>query len=115
MDIEYTYPSASARTDHLNAQPSAEELGMFKGNGGFSFGDILDIVNPLQQLPVIGDIYRSLSGDTISTGARLAGGFLMGGPVGFMVAAINAGLEAATGGDMMEHMYAMIAGSSEHQ
>ena len=30
----------------------------------FSFHDLLDIVNPLQHLPVIGTIYRAITGDT---------------------------------------------------
>jgi hypothetical protein len=115
MDVEYIYPTATSGLDRFKDRPSADELGLLKGDGMFSFGDLIDVVNPLQQLPIIGSIYRSLTGDTISTGARLAGGFLMGGPLGFMVAAINAGLEAATGGDVAEHMYAMVTGSSEHQ
>jgi len=115
MDIEFVYPSANRRQEHLDARPSADELGLLKGDGGFSFSDLIDVINPLQQLPVIGSLYRSLTGDTISTGARLAGGFLMGGPVGFMMAAINAGLEAATGGDMTEHMMAVMSGKGEQQ
>jgi hypothetical protein len=115
MDIQYIYPTGNQRQEALNARSSAEELGLLNGDGMFSFGDLVDLVNPLQQLPIIGSIYRSLTGDTVSTGARLAGGFLMGGPIGFMVAAINAGLEGATGGDVAEHVYAMVAGSSGHQ
>jgi hypothetical protein len=115
MDIQYIYPTGNYRQEMLAARPSADELGLLKGDGSFSFGDFLDFINPLQQLPVVSNIYRSLTGDTISTGARLAGGFLMGGPIGFMVAAINAGLESATGGDMVEHVVAMVSGSSEHQ
>lgn len=115
MEIQYIYPTGTKREDALEARSSAEELGLLKSDGAFSFGDLLDLVNPLQQIPIVSSLYRSLTGDTLSTGARLAGGFLMGGPVGFMVAAINAGLEGATGGDVVDHMYAMIAGSSDHQ
>jgi len=85
------------------------------GEDGFSFKDILDVVNPLQQLPVVGTLYRAVTGDTISAGARMAGGFLIGGPIGFMVAAINAGFEAATGDDITGTMIAMVTGSSDHQ
>jgi hypothetical protein len=115
MDIAYTYPTGNDRLDRLAARPSADELGLLKSDGMFSFKDMIDVVNPLQQLPIVGSIYRYLSGDSISAGARMAGGFLMGGPVGFVTAAINAGLEAATGGDVADHLYAMIAGSSQNQ
>jgi len=115
MDIQYIYPSGNQRQEQLAARPSAAELGLLKSDGMFSFGDLIDLVNPLQQMPIVGSIYRSLTGDTISTGARLAGGFLMGGPIGFMVAAINAGFEAATGDDIASTMIAMVTGSSDHQ
>jgi hypothetical protein len=116
MDIEYVYPTGTSGLDRCNNDRlSACELGLSKSDGSLSFKDMIDVVNPLQQLPIVGSIYRALTGDTISTGARLAGGFLLGGPIGFMVAAINAGLEAATGDDIGEHMYAMVTGSSDHQ
>lgn len=115
MDIEHIYPTGYQRQEALAARPSADELGLLKGDGSFSFSDFFDVFNPLQQIPVVSSIYRSLTGETISAGARIAGGFLMGGPIGFMASAINAGIEAATGDDVVEHVIAMVTGSSEHQ
>ena len=34
------------------------------GSDGFSFLDVLDIINPLQHLPVISTLYRQVTGDT---------------------------------------------------
>jgi len=52
----------------------------------FSFGDFLDIVNPLQHIPGIAELYRSVTNDRISDEARKTGnalyGFALGGPVG---------------------------------
>lgn len=73
-----------------------------------SFEDVLDAINPLQQLPVISSLYRAESGDGISIISRLLGGALFGGPIGFLVAAVNAGIEAATGSDIGEHMIALL-------
>ena len=73
-----------------------------------SFEDVLDAINPLQQLPVISSFYRAESGDGISILSRLLGGALVGGPIGFLVAAVNSGIEAATGSDIGEHMLAMF-------
>ncbi len=105
MDIEYIYPTGTERLDRLAERPCADGV---CGTQAFSFKDIFDVVNPLQQLPIVGSLYRQATGDTISTGARLAGGFLLGGPIGFMVAAFNAGLEGATGADVGEHMLAAL-------
>ncbi|MDZ4866512.1 MAG: hypothetical protein SGI91_04255 [Alphaproteobacteria bacterium] len=51
---------------------------------GFGFDDFLDIINPLQHLPVIGTAYRAITGDDIETPAKLAGGALFGGLFGFL-------------------------------
>lgn len=52
--------------------------------------DALDLVNPLQQIPLVGDVYRSVTGEKISGLARVAGGFLWGGLTGGFVAAFTA-------------------------
>ena len=63
---------------------------------GLSFGDVLSDLNPLQYLPVIGTIYRAVTGDTIPRPLREAGSLvvsgLMGGPIGI---ATNLGILAA--------------------
>ena len=64
---------------------------------GFSFGRFLDIVNPLHHLPVVGTIYRAITGDTIADADRLAGSTLFGGPVGFLLASASLGVEELTG------------------
>src|SRR3569833_1933690 len=40
---------------------------------GFSFGDLIDMVNPLQHIPVVGTLYRRITGDTINTVPKLSG------------------------------------------
>ncbi|NMM45021.1 hypothetical protein HH303_11070 [Rhodospirillaceae bacterium KN72] len=85
----------------------------FFGEDGFSLADIVDIVNPLQHLPVISTIYRSLTGDEISTGARLAGDALFGGPVGFAAGLANVVMEDATGSDIGDSVMAALFGSED--
>ncbi len=85
------------------------------GKDGFSFKDLVDIVNPLQQLPIVGDIYRSQSGDTISPASRIAGGALLGGPIGFVSAVFNQILQSATGKDLGEHVIAALKGDDTVQ
>jgi hypothetical protein len=87
----------------------------FWGPAGFTFKSVLDIINPLQQIPVVSDIYRAVSGDTIATGSRLAGGALLGGPIGFVAALINSIVEDETGKDIGGNMLAMLGGEEETQ
>src|SRR5689334_8031360 len=102
MEIAYIYPSQNPRLDAaVSGAPDVYDAGgSLFGKDGLTFKDLLDTVNPLQQLPIIGSIYRELSGDTISTASRLAGGALIGGPIGLLAAAVNSGIEAITGGDI---------------
>ena len=69
----------------------------------FSFHQLLSELNPLQYLPVIGTIYRAVTGDTIPEPARVAGSMvvsgLTGGPIGLAVNVVLLGLEKATGFD----------------
>lgn len=80
---------------------------------GLSFGDVLDIVNPLQHIPVVSTIYRMVTGDEIGMGARLAGGALYGGPLGIAAAGIVAGLEEASGGTVEQHIASLFGGDDE--
>lgn len=86
-------------------ETGGRKRGLF-GPDGFSFKTLLDIVNPLQQLPVVGTIYRHLTGETIEPGARLAGGALYGGPIGFVVSLVNSIIEDKTGKDIGDHALA---------
>lgn len=75
-----------------------------------TFGDLLDIINPLQHIPVVGTLYRALSGDEISGFARVAGDFLFGGPLGLMAGMASASIEETTGSDLGEHALALLEG-----
>lgn len=66
----------------------------------FTFGDFLSVINPLQHLPIVSTIYRSLTGDEIKPAARMMGGALYGGPIGLLSALANNIAEAETGKDI---------------
>jgi len=74
------------------------------------FENLLDIVNPLQHIPVVSTIYRAITGDEIAAPARLIGGALFGGPVGFASATANMLLEEASGNDLASHALALVGG-----
>lgn len=73
----------------------------------YSFGDVIDIINPLQHLPVIGTIYRKLTGDTIKPMSDIIGGAIFGGPVGAIASTANVVVKSTTGRDIAENAFAL--------
>jgi len=80
MGIEATSFDTSAATTSANRTPESSTAA--NDDGEMTFWDLLDVINPLQQLPIVGSIYRELSGDTIKPASRIMGGVLFGGLTG---------------------------------
>lgn len=78
------------------------------GEQSFSFSDFLSIINPLQHIPVVGTLYRAITGDTVKPAPKVIGGLLFGGPVGLVSAAFNAILEQTTGKDLGDQALALF-------
>lgn len=95
-------------------RPAGHGPGLF-GEDGFDFYDVLDVINPLQHIPVVSTLYRALTGDTIAAGPRMAGGALFGGVFGLMSAAVNAAIEEQTGHDIGEHVQMALLGGPEDE
>ena len=78
-----------------------------------SFHELLSDLNPLQYIPVIGTIYRSVTGDTIPDSVRIIGSLvfsgLTGGPVGLATNAAMLALEKVTGIDPEEIGHNVLA------
>jgi len=79
-----------------------------------SFHDVLSALNPLQYLPVIGTIYRAVTGDHIPDAVRricsiIVSG-LMGGPVGVAISVGMMGVEKITGIDFDKIGQKLMAG-----
>jgi hypothetical protein len=73
----------------------------------YTFGDLIDIINPLQHLPVIGTLYRKFTGDTIKPMSNIIGGAVFGGPIGVVSSTINVAVKSTTGKDIAENAFAM--------
>jgi hypothetical protein len=81
---------------------------LWQDHGQPTFLDLLDIINPLQHIPVISTIYRNLTGDEIGLAARLIGGGLFGGAFGLANAIATMAVEEATGQDPSTHIFTAI-------
>jgi hypothetical protein len=85
--------------------PSAAKPAASPGqqDDGPSFGQVLSMLNPLQYVPVVGMIYRAVTGDTIPEPVRVAGGLafsaLTSGPIGVVLSAATEVAERALGID----------------
>ena len=81
-------------------------------NSKMGFGDFIDIINPLQHLPIIATIYRNRTGDSIGFAPRVLGGALWGRIGGFVTGLVNGVVERLTGKDIGDHIYAAFFGRS---
>lgn len=74
------------------------------GKDGLSFFDLIDVINPLQHVPLIGTLYRQITGDTIDPLPRIAGSTLFFGPIGAAFAGANVVVEQLSGQDVGDHI-----------
>jgi hypothetical protein len=101
---------------HVDAAPVAdthhEGFEAF-GEDGPTFFDILDIINPLQHIPIVSTLYREVTGDEIDPVPRVAGGALFGGLIGAVASLVNVVIDELTGSDIGEHVLALFEGDAE--
>lgn len=93
-----------------NDPPSDKELSVLSEGSKTdqsSFLDLLDIVNPLQHLPLIGSFYRHITGDEIKPISAILGGALFGGPIGAVASTVNVAVKAQTGRDITGNALAL--------
>jgi hypothetical protein len=80
-------------------------------SSGFTFHDFLSIINPLQHIPVIGTLYRAITGDKIGVPEKIAGDALYGGLWGAVSGLADAAFQAATGKDFGDTVLALFTGN----
>lgn len=78
-----------------------------------SFDDFIDIVNPLQHIPVVNALYREITGDKISGVAQVAGSALYGGPLGLVSGVASAIVQQETGKDPGAIVIAALSGEKK--
>jgi hypothetical protein len=104
-----------AQLDSASASVDGDKEFSLTGDGDFTFWDFLDVINPLQHIPIVNGIYRELTGDTIKPVMKLAGGTLFGGPIGLALSTVDVGIQGTTGKDTGEHLQAMLKGEEDQR
>ena len=119
VDAAFSVP-ATGQNPHDGASPPAlggspgeneDEPFSLWGSDGLTFGDVFDIINPLQHIPIVSTIYRSITGDDIAAAPKVAGGVLFGGVIGLVVSIIDTAIKQITGQDTGEHLLALFEGA----
>lgn len=72
------------------------------------FADLVDIINPLQHIPVVGHVYRKMTGDEISPPAQFIGSALYGGPLGAVAALTDIAVREQTGKGNIDTMMGFL-------
>ena len=101
-------PSASFQDDlnALNYRTAGHEKNI--NQEPFGFGDLIDIINPLQHIPIVGTLYRELTGDQIRSSSSIVGGAIYGGGVGAASGLVNLVIEEETGKPIEGHVMAAV-------
>jgi len=106
----------AASTASLDPRPPTETAAganggdtAFWGEDGLDFGDLLDLINPLKQPPIISTLYREITGGTIAPGPRL-----FGGPLGMASTMVNLEIEDTTGRDIGANALALFDRKGAH-
>ena len=102
-----TTSAAATETVTVQGQAPAGKSHLWAGDH-FSFHDLLDTINPLQHIPIVGSIYRAVTGDTLGNAARVAGDGLYGGVIGVIAGLVDVSVLESTGKDIGENVMAAL-------
>jgi hypothetical protein len=88
------------------AQFDADQDAQAKATGTdkiqLGFKDVLDLINPLQHIPIVSNIYQAVSGDdTIKPAIKTSGDIIYGGPLGGLSSVADDIFKQASGKDIV--------------
>lgn len=95
-------PSPSVPATDGASQPAQQHEGFFH--------HLLDVVNPLQHLPIIGTIYRAITGEKLDAVEKIAGDTLYGGLWGAVSSIADVAFEGLTGKSFEDTAIALFKG-----
>lgn len=102
--------AATSSSPAGSAEAASAKSDFWKDSSGPSFHDLLDAINPLQHIPIIGTIYRWATGDEPGNVARVIGDGIYGGPLGIVGGLFNAVTRDDDGEDLGEQVMAWAFG-----
>lgn len=106
----FAFDPSQKMMGHVPVPAAAQPTSTASTDGESVFHRLLDIVNPLQHLPVVGTIYRAATGEHIGPIEKIAGDGLYGGIWGAVTAAADVAFEQITGKSVEDTMLAWVKG-----
>ena len=103
-------PEQAAATAAEAADPAATA---FADGSSPGLGDALDIINPLQHIPLVSQYYRDWTGDDMGYISQVAGGALWGGSLGVATSFVNLGLTSVMGKSPTQYIQQFFAADEE--
>jgi hypothetical protein len=107
MSTDPALNAAATPTVNVTAS-SPNAVKAFNHEDGPRFSDVLDILNPLQHIPIINTIYQHLTGDTEGAVADVAGGTLWTGPIGLVGSLIDLAVKSDTGKSISDNILSWL-------
>jgi hypothetical protein len=106
-----TQAAGTQATDASSPDTSAKPVeGAAKQEHEGFFHHLLDVINPLQHLPIIGTIYRAITGDKMGPIEKIAGDTLYGGMWGAITSIADVAFEGITGKSFEDTALALFKG-----
>ncbi len=79
-----------ASIDHSYRRMGGKNIAQDVASTSMGFDDFIDMINPLEHIPVVSSIYRAITGETINPVSRIAGDTLYGSILGIASVGIAA-------------------------
>jgi hypothetical protein len=105
VSTDSTEETVVAETDTGGIFGSMENIYDYAfGSDGVGLEDAFDSVNILNHIPIVSDVYESVSNTDVSPVSSVLGGYLYGGPVGVAYEAFNMAFNGYTGQSLLEYV-----------
>jgi hypothetical protein len=102
------YPLSSSHTPEKNQERAESQNGSLVG--GF-----LEMINPLQHIPIVSHFYRNATGTDIPELAKIIGGGLTGGVIGAASSAAMSVAEGISGQPLLDSAQELLVSSPDYQ
>lgn len=112
--ITQTYTRESMVNENIEGYSAEIKNNQPAQNGEeFSFFDFLDMINPLQHIPLVNIAYRAITKDSIKPISEIIGGAVFGGAAGAAGGLVNTVVREETGKDIAGNIFSIALGTHE--
>lgn len=108
MSHAHAKPAATAAASATTADKTTASA-----DDGISFDDLLDVINPLQHIPIVSTLYRKITGDTIKPLEKIAGDTLYGGLTGLGSSVADFAFQKITGKNFGDTVLSFLLGDDK--